>query len=223
MKKSLKKLMICLTVLLFSCSAFALPLDMFTKISPSIVWNTLDSVHGAPSPVQCMPGIGLKYPNEGLVSFQPVVEWYSNYNLWYDGKALPAEIENRTVSTQNFYLTLPVMFTFEMKETGFFKIKHRIEVGGGPAVLLRFSNIAMGVKPDSPGFSGTALSDKQRINEYMWGKARFLYMNLQSAWLFSYDTLQVGPAINVNFPIGSLIAGEGLNALVTSISIKLVF
>jgi len=199
--------------------------DLIIKASPTMILNTLDKGHSAPSPVKVLPGVGIKIPNNSFINFQPSLEYYGSYELWYDGKALPAEIENRTVVTQNILLTMPVMVTLQLGKGKAFGIVQQVNVGGGPAILMRFAGLANGVSENDTGYTGTAASDKEEIGKYYWEKGRFLYLNAQADWLFTYPDggLSAGPAVQVNFPLGSLIAGEGLNNIMISVAGKIVF
>lgn len=200
-------------------------LDIFIKASPSMILNTLDKEHSAPSPVKVLPGIGVKIPNNTFINFQPSLEYYGSYELWYDGKALPAEIENRTAITQNFLLTLPVMVNFQLGKGKAFGVVQQVDVGGGPAILMRFAGLAHGVSENDTGFTGSAASDKEAISKYFWEKGRFLYLNVQADWLFTYADagISAGPALAVNLPLGSLMAKEGLNNIIISVAGKIVF
>lgn len=218
----MKKLFLLVTVLFFSFQAFAAPVNLFLTVSPSVVLNTLDTKNGAPSPIQCMPGFGLELFNDKKVSFQPSVGWSANYELLAGEKALPAEIENRTAFTQNILLSLPAIYTLELKATKLFGINHRLELGGGPALLLRLSNEARNAT-GGKFETGTLGGDVEKIKKYHWEKGRFVYLNLQTSWLFSYDTIQVGPSLLVNLPVGSLIASENVNNMIISLAGKLVF
>lgn len=223
-----RKLFIISTLFLFLTTGrcFSLEsLDFFIKASPTMLLNTLDKGHSAPSPVKVLPGLGVKFPANAFINFQPSLEYFGSYELWYDGKALPAEIENRTVTTQNFLLTLPVMVTFQLGKGKAFGVVQQIEAGGGPAILMRFAGLAHGVSENDTGFTGTAATDKDSISKYYWEKGRFIYLNAQASWLFNYAdaTLSAGPSISVNFPLGSLIAKEGINNMMISVAGKIVF
>ena len=137
-------------------------------------------------------------------------------HLWYDGMALPAEIENRTSQTVSFLLNIPAVFNLKQNE------KSRFQISTGLALLMRFGLLAGGVKESDSGYSGSAGSDMDKINSWFWQNARFLYFSLGASWLYTFtDHLKAGPTMNLYLPAGSFISGEGAQALIFSLGLKL--
>lgn len=182
-------------------------IDFMFKLPLSFYLNTGDKKASAPSPVVFNPGVGLVFPNDYWVSFQPGLNFYYSYYLWYEGRALPAEIENRTATTLSFMLDLPAVFSVSLKNS-------KLEFNAGPSVLMRF-----GWK--SNGTSDAEASDVKEINSYFWSKARFLYLAGGISWLTEIPSgTNFGPFMTFYLPVGSLAAHESMNGMIISAGLK---
>jgi len=190
-----------------SNSSEKIPLD-FSFIFPRTMFlSNGDKKHSAPSPVVFNPGIGCVFPNNYWISFQPMLSFYYSYYLWYEGRALPAEIENRVATTLSFMLDLPVSFAIPIKST-------KLELYTGPAILMRFGWKANGT-------SESDAADVKEINSYFWSKARFLYLTAGIDWMVPLpDGTKFGPFGTFYLPVGSLAAHEGMNATTITIGLK---
>ncbi|MCQ2583957.1 MAG: hypothetical protein MJ185_00075 [Treponema sp.] len=182
--------------------------DFMFKFPTSFYLNTGDKKASAPSPVVFNPGFGCVFPNDYWVSFQPGLSFYYSYYLWYEGRALPAEIENRTATTLSFMLDLPAVFSVPVGST-------KLEINAGPSVLMRFGWKANGT-------SDAEAEDVNAINSYFWAKARYLYFSSGISWQVSLQPgTTFGPFFTFYLPAGSLIAHEGMNGMVLSAGLKI--
>lgn len=216
----MKKIFVLLLVLLNSIFCFAeRKVDFVTGFAPMIIVNTEDATKSAPSPVVYPITLGLVYPQDSYISFQPQLSFYTNYYLYTEaGAAAPAEIENRTATAFNFLLDLPVEFTLKLAE------RHNLGLGVGPSILARFGVLSAGVDSSEPGASGTASDDVSEINKWFWDNARFLYLQGNVHYLFKFsDMIQAGPELRLYLPCGSIFTGDGLNATMIAIGIKARF
>ena len=181
--------------------------DFSFKFPTSFYLNTGDKKHSAPSPIYFFPGFGCVIPNDFWISFQPGLNFNYSYYLWYEGRALPAEIENRTATTLSFMLDLPAVFAVSLGNT-------KLELNVGPSILIRY-----GWK--SNGTSEQEFEDVTRINNYFWSNARFLYIASGLSWMFDLPFgTKFGPLINFHLPLGSLIAKEKMNGMILSAGLK---
>lgn len=191
-------------------------MDFLIEFSPSVYINPESSQVSAPSPVIYPVGIGFMWPEKAAFSIQPTLSFFMMYHLWYDGMALPAEIENRTSQTLCLLLDVPAVYSLFQNE------KSRFQFSAGLAFLMRFGFLANGVKDSDSGYTGSASGDMDKINSWFWQNARFLYVSLGAGWLYSVsEHLKVGPEIKLYLPAGSLISGEGVQAMIVSAGLKL--
>lgn len=193
-------------------------IDFLFEFSPAVYINPESSLVSAPSPVIYPIGFGVLWPNYTTFAIQPTISFFTMYHLWYDGMALPAEIENRTSQTISLLLNLPAVFSIFQGE------KSRFQLYAGAAVLMRFGMLANGVKESDSGYTGTAGDDMTEINSWFWQNGRFLYASLGGSWLYSFGKrFRAGPTVYAYFPLGSLISGEGAQAMIISAGLKLCF
>ena len=199
-----------------SKKSFFSNINFIAEFSPAVYINPESSTVSAPSPLIFPIGIGFLWPKESFIAIQPALSFFMMYHLWYDGMALPAEIENRTSQTVSFLLNIPAVFNLKQNE------KSRFQISTGLALLMRFGLLAGGVKESDSGYSGSAGSDMDKINSWFWQNARFLYFSLGASWLYTFtDHLKAGPTMNLYLPAGSFISGEGAQALIFSLGLKL--
>lgn len=199
-----------------SKKSFFSSIDFLLQFTPAVYINPESTLVSAPSPIIYPLGIGFLFPKAARFAIQPTLSFFMMYHLWYDGKALPAEIENRTSQTISFLLDIPAVFQIFASE------KSRFQVQAGAALLMRFGILAGGVKESDSGYTGSAGSDMDEINSWFWQNARFLYFSLGGSWLYTFtDHLKAGPTMNIYLPAGSFASGEGAQALIISIGLKL--
>ena len=73
--------------------------DFVLQFEPGIYLNTESVLVSAPSPIVYPISVGFIWPDSTVFSVQPTVSFFMMQHLYYDDKALPAEIENRTTTT----------------------------------------------------------------------------------------------------------------------------
>jgi hypothetical protein len=199
--------------------SFIHQIDFFLTFEPMFILNTEAGTKSAPSPVVYPLSIGISWPDDYFVSFQPRLSLFYNYYLWDtdEGMALPAEVENRTATALSFLFTLPAVFSFHLTDKG------TLEAEAGFSVLVRFGILSSGVSSSDSGTSGTAADDTVLINKWFWTNGRMMYISAGAAWLYSFtDTIKAGPEVRFYLPPASLAEGRGLDAMMISAGIKLV-
>ena len=136
-------------------------------------------------------------------------------HLYYENKALPAEIENRTTTTLSFMLTIPVVFSIYLEKSCF-------QFTGGPGIFMRFGILSPGVSENASGWTGSAGSDAAAINKWFWSNMRWLYLNIGASWLYTLTPkLRAGPVINFSIPVGGLISDHTAQGMLISAGIKI--
>lgn len=203
-----------------SFKEFASQTDFFLALEPMLIVNTASSTKSAPSPIVYPLTIGASWPNYYFVSFQPRLSFFLNYYLWDNDsqKALPAEVENRTATSLSFLLSLPAVFSFHFTENTTF------EAETGLSFLMRAGILSNGVSGSDSGTSGSAASDVDNINTWFWTGGRLLYVDAGASWLYRFsDKIKTGPELRILVPLGSLFSGDGLDAMMISTGLKLVF
>lgn len=185
------------------------------QLGPALYINTESTLVSAPSPIVFPVGIGFIWPRDCFISFQPSISYFMMHYLWYNGKALPAEIENRTATSLSFFMNLPAVFSF-------YGHYSRAQVAVGAGMLFRIIFLSPGVYEYDSGFSGSAGNDVALINQYFNSGARFLYLTSDLSWLFDITRyLKAGPFTAVYFPLGSLINNEGLSGFMVTAGIRI--
>ncbi|MGP1458265.1 MAG: hypothetical protein ACTTKL_03015 [Treponema sp.] len=180
--------------------------DFIFAFTPAVIFNTDSSHKSAPSPIVYPFGFGISVPADKLVSFQPRLSFFTNYYLYDDGIAKPAEIENRTATSLAFLLDLPAVFTFDIRQTHFF------ELGTGLAILARGAILSSGVDSSESGETGSAQSDVDAINKYFWKNANFLFLEASFAYLFQMtEKIKLGPEVRFYLPCGPLFTQGSMN------------
>lgn len=193
-------------------------LDWILSFAPAFLLNTGDVKKTAPSPIVYPFSLGVAFPAEAFVSFQPRLSIFTNYLLWYDGDAYPAEIENRTATAFCFLLDFPAVFKYEPSA------RHLLEGGAGVSFLCRFAKISNGVSGSDEGYSGSASGDVDEINKWFWKDANFLFFMLSASYLFTFSgKIKAGPEFRCYFPCGSLFSGNGMNNAMFAAGVKLRF
>lgn len=179
--------------------------------------NSAPVESSAPSPVRFNFGGGAIFNFTELISVEPHLDFWTQYYL-YDGKdALPAEVEHRTATMLCFMLDIPVGFNFKFGN-------HTLTPGAGLGLLLRFGFLSNNVKADESGATGTTQGDVEKINSWMWDKARFLYPEIFFAWTYKIsEDFSAGAVLRCYIPIGSIIDGKGLDATIINLSARFIF
>ena len=136
-------------------------------------------------------------------------------HLYYDDKALPAEIENRTTTTLSFLLNIPAVYSIYLERS-------RFQLTAGLGIFMRFGLRSPGVKDSDSGWTGSAGEDVKKINEYFWNKPRWLYVTAGGSWLYDLTPqLRAGPVINISIPVGGLLVDKDLQGMLISLGIKI--
>lgn len=198
-----------------SLSEFTGAMDFVMEFEPGISINTASRSVSAPSPIIYPITFGFLWPDYTFLAAQPSVSFFMNNHLWYNGKALPAEIENRTSTTLSFLFNIPAVLSFYIKN-------FRLQLMPGIAILARFAFLANNINASDSGYSGSAASDIKNINSYFWSNGRFFYLSSGVSILYKItDTIKIGPVMNVYVPIIPLLTGEGLQATIISLGVKI--
>ena len=177
--------------------------------------NSEGKIVSAPSPVIYPLTIGLIWPNTTFISVQPTLSFSMMTHLWYDGKALPAEIENRTSTTLSFMINIPAVISLYFG-------KSRLQLMPGAAVNIRYAMLANNVSADDSGYSGTAGQDIENINSWFWADGRFFYLTSAISWLYNpYANVKIGPVISMYLPIIPLMMGQGFQGTIISLGLKI--
>lgn len=185
-------------------------LSFIIKMPTTVYLNLSDRTASSPSPILFTPGFGFIWPNDSFISFEPSANFFYSYYLWHNGRALPAEIENRTASTLSVLLDFPVVFALNMEHT-------KLQLNAGASIFMRFGWL-------SPGTDESLQNDVDQINNYFWSKARFLYLSGGISWIVSLPShTKFGPFLNIYAPVGSIFAQEGLNGMIISAGLKISF
>ena len=191
------------------------PIDFVMQFEPALYLNTESTLVSAPSPIVYPISIGFLWPDRSTFSIQPTLSFFMMQHLLYEDKALPAEIENRTTTTLSFMLNIPVVFSLFLDNSQF-------QFTAGPGILMRFGLLSPGVKEEDSGWSGSAGSDVEKINEYFWNDMRWFYANLGASWLYNLTPqLRAGPTINAYIPVGGLISDQSAQSMIISAGIKI--
>jgi|WetSurMetagenome_2_1015567.scaffolds.fasta_scaffold49936_3 hypothetical protein len=201
-------------------STFLHQIKPYFTMEPVFILNTADQTTSAPSPIVYPLSIGLIWPDTGLISFQPRLSFFTCYYLWDNSseRALPAEVENRTATSLSFLVDMPVVFSFNINKIS------TAELSAGISFLMRAALLSNGVSSSDSGTSGSAESDVELINEWFWQKARFLYVETGGGWLFKCtDKIKAGPEVRFYLPVGSLADGHGMDAMMVSAGLKIIF
>lgn len=195
-------------------------LDFIMQFEPGMYMNFHKNdengqLVSAPSPIIYPLTIGILWPNYTFVAVQPSLSFFMMEHLYYNGMALPAEIENRTTTTLSFMLNIPIVFSLYIKES-------RIQLSGGIGGLLQFGLRSAGVSENDYGYSGSAGRDVELINQYFWNNANWLYLTTGASWLYSVNSqLRFGPTFNAYFPIGTLFGNKDMQGLMLSVGVKI--
>lgn len=190
-------------------------IDFSIQLGPALYINTQSVLVSAPSPVLFPVSLGVIWPAKRMISVQPSLSFFVMNYLWYDGKALPAEIENRTATAYTLFLNIPATMSIFAKSC-------KIQFSAGAGMMFRIINLSIDVYPTDCGNSGSAQSDVNLITEYLWGGARFLYITTEISCLFNITrNLRTGPVIGAYIPLGSIINNEGFASFIAYAGLKI--
>lgn len=168
-----------------------------------------------PSPIIFPLSIGVLWPNYTFIAIQPSLSFFSTDYLYYDGMALPAEIEHRTATSLSFMVNIPLVFTLFIRNS-------RFQLNGGIGGLLQFGLRSAGVDENDSGYSGSAGKDVKLINDYFWDNMHWLYLTTGVSWLYNVNSqLRFGPTFNAYIPLGALIGDQDLQGLMLTAGIKI--
>jgi hypothetical protein len=146
-----------------------------------------------------MLGVGLVFPLPvpGL-SVNPSMEFYSNYYAWYDSRALPIDVENRTAIVYGCILDIPATYKFTLGKA------HDLSAQLGVAAVMR------------AGFRASddvdvTQEDVNSIVAYMWGKGRFFYPSVGINYSYRLtDWVRIGVTGRALIPVFNLWTREDL-------------
>ncbi len=219
----MKKLLLIISTLLLLTPLFAqeeeatssYSADFVMQFEPGLYLNTESVLVSAPSPIVYPITIGFLWPDAAVLAIQPTISFFMMQHLYYDDRALPAEIENRTTTTLSFMLNIPAVYSIFLKNSNF-------QITAGLGIFMRFGLLSPGVKSTDSGWSGRAGEDVSKINEYFWKKPRWFYINAGGSWLYNLTPqLRAGPVINISIPVGGLIVDKDAQGMLISVGIKI--
>lgn len=189
--------------------------DFVMQFEPGIYINTESVLVSAPSPIVYPITVGFLWPDASMLAIQPTISFFMMQHLYYDNRALPAEIENRTTTTLSFMLNIPAIYSIFLQNSCF-------QISAGLGIFMRFGLLSPGVKSTDSGWSGSAGEDVKKINEYFWNKPRWLYLTAGGSWLYNLTPqLRAGPVINISIPVGGLIVDKDAQGMLISVGIKI--
>lgn len=189
--------------------------DFVASMGPGVYFNTSSTTVSAPSPIVYPISFGLIWPNYTFLAFEPTVTFFSMYHLFYDGMALPAEIENRTTQTLSFMINFPIVFSLYYGQ-------NRLQLNAGIALFARIGLKANGVNSADSGYSGTVADDVSAINKWFWKNARCVYISGSASWLFGLTgNLKAGPTASIFLPVGTVFSGENVQGMIVNIGMKI--
>lgn len=189
----------------------------YLNLSTQLMINNASKEISAPSPVLFSFGGGAIIGLTDLITLEPHLDFWTQYYLFNKEDALPAEVEHRTATMLCFMLDIPVGFNFKIGN-------HTLTPGAGLGFLIRFGLLSNGVKANDKGYSGSAQSDVDKINSWMWNNARFLYPEIFFAWDYKIsEKFRAGLVARWYIPVGSLIDGKGLDASILNLSARFIF
>ena len=191
------------------------PLDFVMQFEPGVYINTESTLVSAPSPIVYPISIGFLIPDRSWIAVQPTISFFMMNHLFYQDKALPAEIENRTTTTLSFMLNIPAVFSLYLQNSCF-------QFSAGLGLFMRFGLLASGVKESDSGWTGSAGKDVEQINNYFWDNMRWFYLTAGGSWLYNLTPqLRAGPTINLYLPVGGLISDKNAQGMIISAGIKI--
>lgn len=193
--------------------------DFFLTLGPAVLVNTQSTAESAPSPVMYAAGAGLDFFPESQLDFQSRISFFTNYYLWNGEKAKPAEIENRTATALSLLVDLCGGHSWIFG-------KNRISLDGGLGFLFRYGILSNGVeKSDKNQKTGTtAKDDIKDINSYFLDFINIIYPEIAFSYARNiFDGWKAGFESRIYFPLGSISTGDGLDAMLFSLSFKLNF
>lgn len=192
--------------------------DFSLYMTPSLYAHIQENPADTPSTVFFPFAIALQWPNTSFISFQPSLSVYTMYYGWSEKGVVPIEMENRTASSVNVMINVPVVITL------FFPRKSKLQMSIGPGFLMRFAFLASGVHDSDSGFSGNAGDDVSAINSWFWEKGRFLNLNTEVAFMIQItEKIKTGPVFSANIPILAFIADHSADGMIFSAGIKFSF
>lgn len=195
-------------------------IDLIMQFEPGMYFNNFKTnangnLVSAPSPIIYPISIGFLWPNYTFVSMQPTLSFFVMEHLFYDGMALPAEIENRTTTTLSFMINLPIVFSLFINQT-------RFQLSGGAGIFIQAGLKSAGVNDSDYGYTGSAASDVNAINEYFWKDMHWLYLTTSFSWLYNVNSqLRIGPTVNTYIPMGTIIGNQNLHGFMITAGVKI--
>ncbi len=137
----------------------------------------------APSPLAGFAGAEYRWPLTPVIDFAPSASFYTVQYLFAEGRALPAEIENRTAFVPSLLLDASFLYHIE-------KDRFLYSFGGGPAILARYAFLESGVPADAinPGEKLNAKDQVKAVNSYFWGSLRWFYPMIQAGVRYKLET-----------------------------------
>ena len=181
--------------------------------------STGDVSVSAPSPIIYSLGLGYSIKIGSFFIIQPKLTGWLQYYTWNEDNsyAYPAEVEFRTATVLSCMIDIPFIVSLGTEKNSF-------AFGMGLGFLPRYGILSNGVSSADTGTSGTASSDVNAINNWLWSSVRYLYPEA----VISYTHLlgenwHVGAEYRFYLPLGSLVSGYGMDSMMMSIALRLSF
>ena len=173
----------------------------------------------APSPIIYSLGIGYSFKIGSFFIIQPRLTGWMQYYTWDadTSYAYPSEVEFRTATVFSLIADIPFIISLGTEKNAF-------EFGAGFGFMPRFGILSNGVSDTDTGTSGTAASDVNAINNWLWSDVRYLYPEA----VISYTHLlgenwHVGAEYRFYLPLGSLVSGHKMDCMMMSLALRLSF
>ena len=194
-------------------------LDWFLNANAILIYRTINSKTDSPYSSTTFPySLGLVFPAEKKLNFQPALSFFSAYYQWDGENAFPAKQEDSTNIAFCFLIDCPVCYNYTLNE------KHFFEAGSGISFDIRFSKTMNGLNSSDKSARGTVEEDVKEINKWFWKGANFLYWNFSACYMYNFKKgIKVGPEIRYYIPLGSALSGNGFNGSMLSLGAKIRF
>ena len=195
-------------------------IDWFVNIEPLFVFRTVDPAVTNPAPLMAIfPfSIGLVFPEETPVSFQPKLTVFSVYYCWDGANAFPATQMESIATAFNFLLDFSVSYAWCIN------LHHHISAATGPAFLFRTACPMNGLYETSRSHESTVGDEVHKINTWFWLNANFLYWDFSASYLYEVKKgFKIGPEARFYLPLGSIFQGQGMNGFMIGFGAKAQF
>jgi hypothetical protein len=203
----MKRIIASIALLILACTqAIALQIESYDIQNTVLFIVNTEGLNSAPTPILWAPGGAINIPISGIDNFywRPDANLFWNYYLWDSTlkRALPAEIEHRSAIVVGLILDSPLSYDFPIGD------KVKIEVGAGPAFVIRASFLAS----VSAGDVSDAKPQVAPVGRYFYDKGRWFYPETSLSFLYKLsDKASFGLSARVYYPVFHLWDKMGLS------------